>query len=362
MNAEELERLTPTEKTALAKRLARKGEEIGHQLAKQGHPVVASLGTFTFAHAEEKYTTGTYAQETLSAMNAAARFPISLEMTEIRPSSRMTPIYLVIAMGYVVGIPVSQQGSAVRWIGLLLLSAALVLIIFAFWKRSTIILEDRLRVAKYEWLESIIAEPIWAGMRIALAEYEEERLAAQEKAEVVHAEQQIAASQPYYPSPAKEPELVTFSTPASSEKWNPPARKSSYGGLGPSSRHGRRRQAETFQQAELACTRWLQLHGEPSAQLTRDGADGGVDIVSKRFVCQVKNYRGSVGVPPIRALYGIAVAEEKEALFFTTGTYTKAAIEFADKVEMPLFTFDARVNDASGANPSARRRLSKGRV
>jgi hypothetical protein len=141
--------------------------------------------------------------------------------------------------------------------------------------------------------------------------------------------------------------------------WNPPPRQYKSTTAWSGTKPGKRRQARTFKQAEIDCAEWLQSHGEPSAQLTQDGADGGVDIISNRFVCQVKNYAGSVGVPPIRALFGVSAAEEKLPIFFTTGTYTTSAVEFADKVSMPLFIFDARTRDCRGANYTARKLLSK---
>lgn len=109
-------------------------------------------------------------------------------------------------------------------------------------------------------------------------------------------------------------------------------------------------QASDAKRAEELCAQWLRKRGDHTAATTKDGADGGVDIRSNKYVAQVKNYRGSVGVQPIREIYGIAAAEGKAALFFTSGTYTKAAIEFADSVKMPLITFDAALQKFSGTN------------
>lgn len=61
-----------------------------------------------------------------------------------------------------------------------------------------------------------------------------------------------------------------------------------------------------------------------------------------------------VGVQPIREIYGIAAAEGKTALFFTSGTYTKAALDFAESVKMPLITYDAALQKFSGANLQGR--------
>jgi hypothetical protein len=113
-------------------------------------------------------------------------------------------------------------------------------------------------------------------------------------------------------------------------------------------------QASTAKRAEEICAKWLQSKGERSAEVTKDGADGGVDIRSNQYVAQVKNYKGSVPVQAIREIYGIASAEGKTALFFTSGNYTKASLDFADSVKMPLITYDATLSRFTGANLQGR--------
>lgn len=97
------------------------------------------------------------------------------------------------------------------------------------------------------------------------------------------------------------------------------------------------------------CAEWLRELGY-NASTTMEGADGGVDIRSFRYLGQVKNYRGSVPVQAVREIHGIAASEDKEGIFFTSGRYTKAAIDFADKVAMPLITYDAVLREFDGAN------------
>lgn len=119
---------------------------------------------------------------------------------------------------------------------------------------------------------------------------------------------------------------------------------------GKSPKFKRNFQASDAKRAEELCAEWLRKHGDYTASTTKDGADGGVDIRSNKYVAQVKNYKGSVGVQPVREIFGIAAAEGKSALFFTSGTYTKAAKDFADSVEMPLIVYDAALQKFSGAN------------
>lgn len=72
-----------------------------------------------------------------------------------------------------------------------------------------------------------------------------------------------------------------------------------------------------------------------SAQLTADGADGGVDIVlerlGQRYLVQAKHWRArSVGVEVVRALYGVVCADGAAGGYVvTSGVFTQAASDFA---------------------------------
>ncbi len=72
-----------------------------------------------------------------------------------------------------------------------------------------------------------------------------------------------------------------------------------------------------------------------SAQLTADGADGGVDIVlereGQRFLVQAKHWRArTVGVEVLRVLYGVMCADGAAGGYVvTSGGFTKAASDFA---------------------------------
>lgn len=114
-------------------------------------------------------------------------------------------------------------------------------------------------------------------------------------------------------------------------------------------------QSTTATRAEEMCATWMLSNVESSARVTRPGADGGVDVRSRSYVAQVKNYKGYVGVQPVREIYGIAAAEQKSALFFTSGSYTHAAVDFADSVGMPLIVYDAALGKFYGANRAGER-------
>ena len=94
------------------------------------------------------------------------------------------------------------------------------------------------------------------------------------------------------------------------------------------------------EQYELYCAGWIEYLGGSKVQVTKYVADGGVDVSSKHEVAQVKLHASPVGVPPIRQIFGVAKAEEKTPIFFTSKGYTKAAITFAEENDIILFVAD----------------------
>lgn len=100
--------------------------------------------------------------------------------------------------------------------------------------------------------------------------------------------------------------------------------------------------------------------GEADAEVTRFTGDGGIDVSSNHYLAQVKNYEGTVGVASIRELAGVAAADGRKPLFFTSGAYASGAVEFAERVGMPLFVYDAIEGSLQHANESALSRLRQG--
>lgn len=95
--------------------------------------------------------------------------------------------------------------------------------------------------------------------------------------------------------------------------------------------------------AEALCAKWLESFGEQDVQVTPHIGDGGVDITSNCVLAQVKNYSGSVGPAPIRELMGVAALDNRKrrAVFFTSGSYTKGAIDFANESGIQLYRYNA---------------------
>lgn len=112
------------------------------------------------------------------------------------------------------------------------------------------------------------------------------------------------------------------------------------------------------EQAEHLCAQWLENLGELGVRVTRAKSDGGIDIVSTRCVAQVKNYKGSVGVVPIRELVGVASVDGRFPVFFTSGEYTKAALDFAEAARVYLFKYDAEAGTLDAKSSVARNALA----
>ena len=95
---------------------------------------------------------------------------------------------------------------------------------------------------------------------------------------------------------------------------------------------------------EQLCQRWLVINGH-HAQLTSDGADGGIDI--KIFnnegqlcgIAQCKAWQQRVGVSALREFYGVMASEGiGQGYYFTTSQFTPEAILFSNGKPLLLIT------------------------
>ena len=102
--------------------------------------------------------------------------------------------------------------------------------------------------------------------------------------------------------------------------------------------------------AEHLVAEWMQHLGAIDSVVTPFRRDGGVDVRSARYVAQVKNRSDLVPVDQVRALVGVASAERRQPLFFTSGSYSRDAIAFAGTAGVALFIFRAKEGRLVGAN------------
>ncbi|MBX3067222.1 MAG: restriction endonuclease [Cryobacterium sp.] len=94
-----------------------------------------------------------------------------------------------------------------------------------------------------------------------------------------------------------------------------------------------------WQSAEIAALEHMKSLGFIDAQRTQSGADGGIDVESSEAAAQVKFYASPVGRPDIQRLRGAANGY-RISVFYSTGGYTKEAVEYADSAGVALFLMD----------------------
>ena len=92
--------------------------------------------------------------------------------------------------------------------------------------------------------------------------------------------------------------------------------------------------------AEIAARDWLRYFGFSDAAITPPGPDGGIDVLSKQLVAQVKMEGRPTGAPVIQALAGIAKTKERGGAVFSLAGFTPSAVAFAQEAEVALFRFD----------------------
>jgi hypothetical protein len=85
----------------------------------------------------------------------------------------------------------------------------------------------------------------------------------------------------------------------------------------------------TWQQAEQLSRDWMAKHGYRDAMVTPSGPDGGVDVVARKAIAQVKHQAKPVALAEVQRLYGVAKATKKKALFFSAAGYTPVALKWA---------------------------------
>lgn len=102
--------------------------------------------------------------------------------------------------------------------------------------------------------------------------------------------------------------------------------------------------------AEFLVTEWIRYLGDPEAVTTQATRDGGIDVVSPRYIAQVKHWVGTVPVGAVRELAGVASSDGRRPLFFTSGGFTKDAVAFADGSGIPLFLFNPYLGTLRGSN------------
>ena len=116
------------------------------------------------------------------------------------------------------------------------------------------------------------------------------------------------------------------------------------------------------QGAELLVADWLVFLGERSVEVTKQSGDGGVDVLTADYCCQVKNYTSqNVSSPEVRDLYGTAISKGRKPLLFTATALTPDASSFANSNSIAVVRFNVQEASLLGLNDDGEGFLYSGR-
>jgi hypothetical protein len=114
--------------------------------------------------------------------------------------------------------------------------------------------------------------------------------------------------------------------------------------------------------AEYLVADWLRFLGEASVQVTQEKNDGGIDVMTEDYGCQVKNYsKQNVTVSEVRDLFGAAVSFGKKPLLFTASGLSAEALAFSLSNSIPVIQFVAETGTLFHLNPAGEGFLHAGR-
>lgn len=114
--------------------------------------------------------------------------------------------------------------------------------------------------------------------------------------------------------------------------------------------------------AEELAGEWLRFLGEEGVEITPYSQDGGADVFTNSYCCQVKNYeKKPVGVIEVRALLGTAVSNNLTPLLFTASRLTVEAQGFCEDNNIGVVEFDAPNAKLFGTTSDGQALLEKGR-
>jgi hypothetical protein len=114
------------------------------------------------------------------------------------------------------------------------------------------------------------------------------------------------------------------------------------------------RQIDSWRTAEENAADWMRFWGYTDARCTTAGPDGGVDIRSSRALAQVKMEAAQVGAPELQRLVGARGRDDHlRLLFFTGAGYSRKALEYANTMDIALFSYRLD-GSVEAVNPAAR--------
>jgi hypothetical protein len=107
-----------------------------------------------------------------------------------------------------------------------------------------------------------------------------------------------------------------------------------------------------FQQVAATALAWMHSHGYADASLTEDAGHGAYDIEAAKAIAEV-----TVEAPPsrpnVQRLDTVSRNAERPALYFSLRGFTTSAVEWANNVNIALFTMDKDDGAFLPSNPAA---------
>lgn len=93
--------------------------------------------------------------------------------------------------------------------------------------------------------------------------------------------------------------------------------------------------------AEHLVSEWLSYLGQIEVEVTKQSGDGGVDVLTNEYCCQVKNYKiQPVSASEVRDLLGTSVSIGKKAIIFTSSGLTADAANFCERNQIAALKYD----------------------
>jgi hypothetical protein len=105
--------------------------------------------------------------------------------------------------------------------------------------------------------------------------------------------------------------------------------------------------------------------GYSDASVTPGGPDSGIDVVASDALAQVKYETAHVGRPALQRLVGARdEGDPRPLLFFSASGYSSAAVDYADKRRIALFTYavDGRMSPVNAPARDTVRRTTEPRA
>jgi HJR/Mrr/RecB family endonuclease len=94
--------------------------------------------------------------------------------------------------------------------------------------------------------------------------------------------------------------------------------------------------------AEHYCGEFLKYMGAEGVEVTKASKDGGLDVISSKFVGQVKHLHSKVGVKAMRELLGASLMTGKQSIMFSKSGFTQEALDFAIANQILLYSYAPR--------------------